>query len=163
MFASVFQWMRQGLIGALAASVLAFAAGMLAPPVFAQGAAPATTFPPRGEVIFAVNEGVTYRITPHETRQRYAELADLIGRTLKRRVRVEPVENYKTLRAGLEERRYDIAYVHPAHHALRAVRDQGYQVVVVTRGCTSTAKVSDETPQRVVRPMWSASPGMTSS
>ncbi len=90
----------------------------------------------QGELVFAVNEGVTYRITPHETRERYKALGELIGRTLKRFVRVEAVESYSVLRRGLETRRYDIAYVHPAHHSLRAVRDQGYRLVALTRGYT---------------------------
>lgn len=88
------------------------------------------------EVLFAVNEGVTYRITPHETRERYREIAEALSRTLRRPVRIEPVENYPVLRKGLEAKRYDLAYVHPAHHALRAIRDQGYEPVAVTRGWT---------------------------
>lgn len=83
-----------------------------------------------------MNEGVTYRVTPHETRARYREVADQLGRALKRPVRIEPVEDYKVLRKGLDERRYDLAYIHPAHIALLAIRDHQYQPVVVTKGWT---------------------------
>lgn len=89
------------------------------------------------DLIFAVNEGVTYRITPHETRDRYREIADNLARLLKRNVRIEPVENYNVLRKGLADRRYELAYVHPAHIALAAIRDSGYQPVAVTRGWTN--------------------------
>jgi ABC-type phosphate/phosphonate transport system substrate-binding protein len=88
------------------------------------------------ELVFAVNEGVTYRITPQETRERYRDLADVIGRVLDRDVRIEPVDNYNVLRKGYEDGIYDIAYIHPAHHALRAIRDHKYQLVALTRGFT---------------------------
>jgi|APFre7841882724_1041349.scaffolds.fasta_scaffold04252_6 ABC-type phosphate/phosphonate transport system substrate-binding protein len=86
------------------------------------------------ELVFGVNEGVTYRITPHETRERYRELADMLSKALKRPVKVVPEDNYPKLRKGLEDKVYDLAYVHPAHHSLRAIRDQKYQLVVITKG-----------------------------
>jgi ABC-type phosphate/phosphonate transport system substrate-binding protein len=86
------------------------------------------------ELVFGVNEGVTYRITPHETRERYRELAEMLSKALKRPVRVVPEDNYPKLRKGLEDRVYDLAYVHPAHHSLRAIRDQQYQLVAITKG-----------------------------
>lgn len=103
----------------LAAALVAFAAA----PAFAQQ-----------ELVFAVNEGVTYRITPHETRERYADLSELLSKAVKRPVKVIPEDNYPKLRKGLEAKAYDLAYVHPAHHSLRAIRDQGYKLVVITKG-----------------------------
>jgi phosphonate transport system substrate-binding protein len=86
------------------------------------------------ELVFGVNEGVTYRITPHETRERYKELGEMLSKALKRPVKVVPEDNYVKLRKGLEAKTYDLAYVHPAHHSLRAIRDQKYQLVVITKG-----------------------------
>ena len=86
------------------------------------------------EFVFGVNEGVTYRITPHETRDRYKELAELLSKTLKRPVKIAPQDNYPKLQKALEDKQYDLAYVHPAHHSYRAIRDQGYQLVVITKG-----------------------------
>ena len=86
------------------------------------------------ELIFGVNEGVTYRITPHETRERYRELGEMLSKALKRPVKVVPEDNYPKLRKALEEKTFDLAYVHPAHHSLRAIRDQKYQLVVITKG-----------------------------
>jgi ABC-type phosphate/phosphonate transport system substrate-binding protein len=86
------------------------------------------------ELVFGVNEGVTYRITPHETRERYKELGDLLSKALKRPVRIVPEDNYPKLRKALDEKAFDLAYVHPAHHSLRAVRDQKYQFVAITKG-----------------------------
>src|SRR5262245_2729933 len=95
---------------------------------------PASASAAQDEFIFGVNEGVTYRITPHETRERYKELADVLGRVLGRTVKIVPEDNYVKLRAHLEAKSYDLAYVHPAHHSYRAIRDQGYQLVVLTKG-----------------------------
>jgi len=86
------------------------------------------------ELVFGVNEGVTYRITPGETRERYRELGEMLAKALKRPIKVLPEDNYVKLRQNLEAKYYDLAYVHPAHHSYRAIRDQGYQLVVTTKG-----------------------------
>jgi len=95
------------------------------------GAAPA-----RGELTLAVNEGVTYYVTPREIREKYRDLADLIGKTLKTTVRVVPVDQYPVLRKGLDEQQYDLAIVHPAHHSLLSIRARKYRLVVLTKGYT---------------------------
>ena len=111
----------------------------LAAQLFALGAAlslASGAFAQAPELVFGVNEGVTYRITPQETRDKYKPLADLLSATLKRPVRIEPIDEYPKLRAGLDAQKYDIAYVHPAHHAMMSVRDARYSVAAVTKGYT---------------------------
>jgi len=49
-----------------------------------------TASPALGELTVAVNEGVTYYVTPTEIREKYKDLADLIGRHLKTTVRIVP-------------------------------------------------------------------------
>ena len=85
-------------------------------------------------LVFAVNEGVTYRVSNDEIRARYAAIAADLGKLLNQPVRVEPVADYPTLRKGLEAKTYDLALVHPAHHSIRAIKDSGYRLVVVTKG-----------------------------
>ena len=85
---------------------------------------------------FAVNEGATYRVTPFETRERYREIGEMVGKLLKRPVKIVPIEDYPTLRKGLEDKQYDLAFIHPAHLSLRAVRDQKYQLLALTTGYT---------------------------
>ena len=92
--------------------------------------------PVRAEVVLAVNEGVTYYVTPTEIREKYKELADLIGKHLHTTVKVVPVDQYPVLRKGLDEQQYDLAFVHPAHHALMSIRDGKYRLVVLTKGYT---------------------------
>src|SRR3982750_2964560 len=89
----------------------ALALALLAGQAFSQGA----------PLVFAVNEGVTYGVNPGATVERFRELSDDLGKLLKRPVKIQPVTDYKELAAGLAEQRYDIAYVHPAHHSIRAL------------------------------------------
>ena len=95
-----------------------------------------TAGPAQAELILAVNEGVTYYVTPFEIREKYKDLADLLGKTLKTTVKVVPVDQYPVLRKGLDEQQYDLAFVHPAHHSLVSLRDGKYRLVVLTTGYT---------------------------
>jgi phosphonate transport system substrate-binding protein len=88
------------------------------------------------DLVLAVNEGVTYHVTPQETRDKYKVLADLIGKELKRTVRVQPVEDYARLQQSLDKGEFDLAFVHPAHHAMISERDKKYKLVALTRGFT---------------------------
>jgi phosphonate transport system substrate-binding protein len=99
-------------------------------------AALVTATPARAEITLAVNEGVTYYVTPTEIREKYKELADLLGKQLKTTVKVVPVDQYPVLRKGLDEQQYDLAFVHPAHHSLMSIRDGKYRLVVLTKGYT---------------------------
>src|SRR5215831_17791547 len=107
-------------------------AGMLAAII----AALITATPARADITLAVDEGVTYYVTPTEIRDKYKELADLIGKQLKTTVKVVPVDQYPVLRKGLDEQQYDLAFVHPAHHSLMSIRDGKYRLVVLTKGFT---------------------------
>ncbi len=85
-------------------------------------------------LVFAVNEGVTYRVTNDEIRARYAGIAADLAKILRQPVTVEPIGDYPTLRKGLANREYDIAFVHPAHLSVLAIRDSGYKLLAVTKG-----------------------------
>ncbi len=90
----------------------------------------------QGPMIFAVNEGVTYRVNPGATMERFKELSEDLSKLLKRPVKVQPVSDYKELAAGLAEQRYEMAYVHPAHHSIRAMSKSGYSLIALTKGFT---------------------------
>jgi ABC-type phosphate/phosphonate transport system substrate-binding protein len=108
----------------LAAAFASFAAALL------------TAGPARADVVLAVNEGVTYYVTPTEIREKYKDLSDLLGKQLKTTVKIVPVDQYPVLRKGLDEQQYDLAFVHPAHHSLMSIRDGKYRLVVLTKGYT---------------------------
>ena len=95
-----------------------------------------TAAPAHAELTLAVNEGVTYYVTPSEIREKYKDLADLLGKQLRTTVKVVPVDQYPVLRKGLDEQQYDLAFVHPAHHSLVSMRDGKYQLVALTKGYT---------------------------
>ena len=85
-------------------------------------------------LVFAINEGVTYRVSNDEIRARYAAIAVDLTKLLHQPVTVEPVGHYPTLRKGLEDKAYDIALVHPAHLSIVAIKNTGYRVVAVAKG-----------------------------
>jgi ABC-type phosphate/phosphonate transport system substrate-binding protein len=104
----------------LLALMAALAAGLLPMPSLA--------------LVMAVNEGVTYRVSNDEIRARYAGIAADLSRILGAPVTVEPISHYPTLRQGLQDKAYDIALVHPAHHSIRAIKASGYQLLAVAKG-----------------------------
>src|SRR2546425_2908328 len=59
-----------------------------------------TAAPAQAELVLAVNEGVTYYVTPMEIREKYKDLAELLGKHLKTTVRIVPVDQYPVLRKG---------------------------------------------------------------
>jgi phosphonate transport system substrate-binding protein len=88
------------------------------------------------QLVFAVTEGVTYQATPKEIREKFEPLAEVIGRVLRREVRIVLVPAYDDARAGLAKQEFDLAYVHPAHVALAEVKAGRYRTLVWTMGFT---------------------------
>lgn len=85
-------------------------------------------------LIFAVNEGVSYRVPNEEIRAKYAAIAADLAKLLKQPVQIEPVADYPSLRKGLADKSYDLALVHPAHLSIQAIKSSGYKLLVVTKG-----------------------------
>ena len=85
-------------------------------------------------LVFAVNEGVTYRVPSEEIRAKYAAIAADLSKILRQPVNIEPVGSYPVLRQGLAEKAYDLAMVHPAHLSIVAMKSSGYKLVAVTKG-----------------------------
>ena len=85
---------------------------------------------------FAINEGVTYRVTNAEIQARYAAIAADLSKLLQQPVRIEPVGDYRTLRQGLADKRWELALVHPAHVSIEAMKHSAYRLVAVTKGFT---------------------------
>lgn len=75
------------------------------------------------DLVFAVNEGETYRVPNSEIRAKYAATAADLGKLLKQTVTVEPVADYPTLRKSLTDNAYDLAMVHPAHLSIGAIKN----------------------------------------
>jgi phosphonate transport system substrate-binding protein len=88
----------------------------------------------QADLVFAVNEGVTYKVPNSEIRAKYAAIAADLSKLLKQPVLIEPIADYATLRQGLSAKAYDLAMVHPAHVSINAIKNSGYQLLVVTKG-----------------------------
>ena len=91
------------------------------------------------DLVFAVTEGITYYQTNKEIASRFEPLTELLVRALKRPVRIVIVSAYDDLRAGLARQEYDLAFVHPAHVALAAIKAGKYKSVAWTVGYTDYA------------------------
>jgi phosphonate transport system substrate-binding protein len=88
----------------------------------------------QAQLVFAVNEGVTYRVPNEEIRARYAAIAADLSKLLKQPVQIEPVADYPSLRKGLADKAYDLALVHPAHLSIEAIKKSDYKLLAVTKG-----------------------------
>ena len=84
-------------------------------------------------LVFAVNEGVTYRGGGDAAKQNYKQIADDLGRLLKAKVTVEIIGEYATLEKDLASKSYDIAFIHPTHIALTPVKNGTYTLAAVSK------------------------------
>ena len=87
-------------------------------------------------LVLGVTEGVTYRATDPEIAARFEGIAAELARAAKQPVTVKVISGYNDMRAALKAQSVDIAYIHPAHVALEAVKAQRYQAVAWTNGFT---------------------------
>ena len=86
--------------------------------------------------VIALNEGVTYHDPSGTAGDRFADLSADLEKLLKRPVQIKLIRQYPELVEGLRQDAYDLAYVHPAHHAIRAITQDGYSLVALTKGFT---------------------------
>jgi phosphonate transport system substrate-binding protein len=103
------------------------------------GLALATPWAAATDLVFSVTEGVTYYQTNKEIASRFQPLTDLLAKALKRPVRIVIVSPYNDARAGLARQEYDLAFIHPAHVALAAIKSGKYKSVAWTAGYTDYA------------------------
>jgi ABC-type phosphate/phosphonate transport system substrate-binding protein len=88
------------------------------------------------DFVISITEGVTYYQTNKEIQARFAPLADLIAKAIKRPVRTVVVSAYAEARDGLDKQEFDLAFVHPAQVALAAVKSGKYRSLAWTTGYT---------------------------
>ena len=88
------------------------------------------------DLVFSVTEGVTYQATPREIRDKFEPLAEVIGKALRRNVKVVLVPAYDDARAGLARQEYDLAFIHPAHVAMAEIKNGRYRAIAWTGGYT---------------------------
>lgn len=91
---------------------------------------------PCAAMVFAVNEGATYRVSDADIQQKYKPVADDLSKLLGHKVTIVSVPEYKAMAEGLAAGRYDLAYIHPSHIALKGMASNGYKLVALTKGFT---------------------------
>jgi phosphonate transport system substrate-binding protein len=88
------------------------------------------------DLVLSITEGITYCQTNKEIQAKFAPLADLISKAIKRSVKVVIVSAYAEAREGLDKQEYDLAFIHPAQIALGAIKSGKYRSVAWTTGYT---------------------------
>jgi phosphonate transport system substrate-binding protein len=88
------------------------------------------------DFVFSITEGITYYQTNKEIQAHFQPLADLLAKALKRSVRIVIVSAYNDVRAGLDQQEYDLAFIHPAHVSLAAIKSGKYKSIAWTTGYT---------------------------
>jgi ABC-type phosphate/phosphonate transport system substrate-binding protein len=92
--------------------------------------------PQSTDLVFSVTEGVTYQATPREIRDKFEPLAEVLGKALRRNVRIVLVPAYDDARAGLARQEFDLAFIHPAHVAMAEIKSGRYRAIAWTGGYT---------------------------
>ncbi len=88
------------------------------------------------DFVLSITEGITYYQTNKEIQARFAPLADLISKAIKRPVRLQIASAYDEARAGLDKQEFDLAFIHPAQIALAAIKSGKYKSIAWTTGYT---------------------------
>jgi phosphonate transport system substrate-binding protein len=96
----------------------------------------ATSVAAAADFVFSITEGITYYQTNKEIQAKFAPLADLLSKALKRPVHMVIVSAYNDVREGLDRQEYDLSFIHPAQIALAAIKSGKYRSVAWTTGYT---------------------------
>lgn len=88
----------------------------------------------KGSLLFAVNEGTSSSMNAIFRQEKYADLARYLGDFTGKNVKAETSNILSIVVRNLERKRYDILLVRPSHISARAIRDQGYRLLVAAKG-----------------------------
>ena len=83
----------------------------------------------QSELMLGVSEGSSGGLDHARVIAKYGGLADLMSRTLKRKVLVVLAREFSLLEGGIKSGRFDLVFARPSDYPARAVRDHGYQFV----------------------------------
>lgn len=83
-----------------------------------------------------VTEGVTYRASDAEIEAKFAPIAKALSAATKQPVKIQIISSYNGLREALKLGQLDVAFIHPAHVSLEAVKTGSYKTMALTAGFT---------------------------
>lgn len=87
-------------------------------------------------LVLGVTEGVTYRASDAEIEAKFVPIAKAISTATKQPVKIMIISSYNGLRDALKQGTLDIAFIHPTHVALEAVKAGSYKTAALTAGFT---------------------------
>ena len=87
-------------------------------------------------LVVGVTEGVTYRAADAEIEARFEPIAKVLSAAIKQPVKIRVISSYNGLRDALKQGQIDIAFIHPAHIALEAIKSGGFRSAAWTMGFT---------------------------
>lgn len=105
--------------------------------ILSAGAAAAASFTigarAQATSVLAINDGVSYRGTSPEGMERYELLAKDLNKSFGTKMKVVYINDYGKLAEGLRSGAFDMAQIHPAHHAVRAIKTGEYHLAALSK------------------------------
>jgi ABC-type phosphate/phosphonate transport system substrate-binding protein len=87
-------------------------------------------------LVIGITEGVTYRASDAEIEAKFEGITKALGTATKLPVKVQIISSYNNLREALKSGQLDLAFIHPAHVAMEAIKGGNYRAVGWTTGFT---------------------------
>jgi phosphonate transport system substrate-binding protein len=87
-------------------------------------------------LVLGITEGITYKASDADIEAKFAPIAKAISIATKQPVRIQIISSYSDLREALKQGQLDIAFVHPAHVSLEAIKTGAYKSAAWTTGFT---------------------------
>jgi ABC-type phosphate/phosphonate transport system substrate-binding protein len=87
-------------------------------------------------LVISITEGVTYRASDAEIEAKFEPITKALGAAIKQPVKIRVISSYNGLRDALKQGQVDVAFIHPAHIALDAIKSGAYRSAAWTMGFT---------------------------
>ena len=85
-------------------------------------------------IMLGINEGAAVQQGFSDTQEKYQLLANYLGKTLKKPIRVESSQNLKSSTENLKKGRYALFFSKPSNVAAKAMKDQNFELVAMAKG-----------------------------
>lgn len=85
------------------------------------------------DLLMGVSEGTSGGLDHARVVSKYEGLGDVIGRSMKQKVNVVFVREFKALEDGMKSGRFDLVIARPSDYPARGMRDYGYRFVASAR------------------------------
>ena len=87
-------------------------------------------------LVLGVTEGVTYKATDAEIEGKFEGIAKALSTATREPVKLKVISSYNGLREALKTNQVDLAFIHPSHIALEAIKAGNFKAIAWTGGFT---------------------------